>query len=100
MKTFIDRVEEILERKSISKTELSEVLNIRRPTLSEWKKNGAFPAADIALKIAKYLNVSVEWLITGEETNSNAIPLEKETIKEILQKVQELLDFIKEKVKE
>lgn len=100
MKTFIDRVEEILERSGISKTELAEVLNIRRPTLSEWKKNGAFPSADIALKIAKYLNVSVEWLITGEETNNNAISLEKETIKEILQKTQELLDFIKEKVKE
>lgn len=100
MKTFIDRVEEILQKKEISKTELSEVLNIRRPTLSEWKKNGAFPSADIALKIAKYLNVSVEWLITGEEKSDNTITIEKQTIKKILQKVQELLDFIKEKVKE
>lgn len=100
MKTFIDRIEEVLEKKEISKTELSEALNIRRPTLSEWKKNGAIPSADIALKIAKYLNVSVEWLITGEEINDNTISIGKQTIKEILQKVQELLDFVKEKIKE
>ncbi len=100
MKTFIDRIEEVLEKKGISKTELSEALNIRRPTLSEWKKNGAIPSADIALKIAKYLNVSVEWLITGEEINDNTISIGKQTIKEILQKVQELLDFVKEKIKE
>lgn len=66
--TFIDRVESILKAKKLTQKELADKLKLRRPTLSDWKKNGAIPAGDICLKIAQYLDVSVEWLITGKET--------------------------------
>ncbi len=64
---FMDRVEKILKDKRLTQKELAEDLGLRRPTLSDWKKNGAVPAADICLRIAEYLGVSVEWLVTGKE---------------------------------
>lgn len=64
---FMERVESVLKEKKLTQKELAEKLNLRRPTLSEWKKNGAVPAGDICLKIADYLGVSVEWLISGRE---------------------------------
>lgn len=64
---FMDRVESILKEKRLTQKELAEDLGLRRPTLSDWKKNGAVPAGDICLRIADYLGVSVEWLVTGKE---------------------------------
>lgn len=66
---FMDRVESILKEKRLTQKELAEDLGLRRPTLSDWKKNGAVPAADICLRIAEYLGVSVEWLVTGKESS-------------------------------
>ena len=64
---FMDRVESILKEKMLTQKELAEDLGLRRPTLSDWKKNGAVPAGDICIRIADYLGVSVEWLVTGKE---------------------------------
>ena len=74
---FMDRVESILKEKRLTQIELAEDLGLRRPTLSDWKKNGAVPAADICLRIAEYLGVSVEWLVTGKET---ALTSEEKTL--------------------
>lgn len=64
---FMDRVEMILKQKKQTQKELAEELGLRRPSLSDWKKNGSVPAGDVCLKIANYLKVSVEWLISGKE---------------------------------
>ena len=64
---FMDRVESLLKEKRLTQKELAEDLELRRPTLSDWKKNGAVPAGDICIRIADYLGVSVEWLVTGKE---------------------------------
>lgn len=44
-------------------------LGIPIQTISNWKLRDAPPRADDLLKIAKYLNVSIEWLLTGEDEN-------------------------------
>jgi len=40
---------------------------IRFSTLSTWKSKKTYPRADDACKIAKTLNTTVEYLVTGEE---------------------------------
>lgn len=77
MDTFTDRLEALLKAKSMSKTELSELVGCRRQTISDWKKNGSFPTSDIAVKIAKILNTSVEYLITGEESHTESQELQE-----------------------
>ena len=71
MECFVERLESILKEKGITKTELANKIGIRRPTLSEWKKNGAIPAGDVCVKIARYLDVDVEYLITGVHKDTN-----------------------------
>jgi transcriptional regulator with XRE-family HTH domain len=39
---------------------------IKQSTLSTWRSKKKFPRADMAVKIAKALNTSVEYLVTGE----------------------------------
>jgi len=66
--TFPERLELLLKQKKLTQRELAEYLNIRRPSVSDWK-NGAFPRVDIAIKIAKKLGTTVEYLITGKEAD-------------------------------
>jgi transcriptional regulator with XRE-family HTH domain len=70
--TFIERLEILLKEKGISQKSLAEYIGIRNPSISEWKKEGTIPRADIAIKMAEYLNVSVEYLITGTESDNSA----------------------------
>jgi transcriptional regulator with XRE-family HTH domain len=70
---FIERLETLLKEKGVSQKSLAEYIGIRNPSISEWKKEGTIPRADIAIKIAEYLNVSVEYLITGTESDNSEV---------------------------
>jgi len=64
---FIERLEYLLKKNKITQAQLSDKIGLRRATISDWKKNGNYPSADDAVKIAKILDVSTDWLITGED---------------------------------
>lgn len=72
METFMERLEKILKEKGITQAELAEKVHIRRPTISEWKKNGGSPSLEVASVMAVYIGVSLEWLATGKEAESIA----------------------------
>ncbi|MDR2741358.1 MAG: helix-turn-helix domain containing protein [Treponema sp.] len=40
---------------------------VKQSTLSTWRSKKKFPRADMAVKIAKALDTTVEYLVTGEE---------------------------------
>lgn len=63
---FGKRLEGLLAEKKLSQKRLAEMLNLRRPLISEWKRNGSFPYADTAVRIAGILNTTVEYLVTGK----------------------------------
>lgn len=76
METFTDRLDLAVERKGISMRKFSLDMKIRNATFYEWKRNGGEPYASDAWKMAEYLNVSPEWLITGKESSLSNEELE------------------------
>ncbi len=54
-----------LERKGITQKQLADFLETKSSTIHSWIVRDTIPAADVALKVAKFLNVSVEYLIDG-----------------------------------
>lgn len=86
---FVDRLERLLKENHLSQSALADVVQIRRPTISDWKKNGSFPTADVAVRIAKALHTTVEYLVTGEQDDSEAKLNElKKKVLEFAQSVQ------------
>lgn len=90
MELFAERLERLIKEKKLTQIAVADAVGIRRPTISDWKKNGSYPTADVAIKIAKILNVSVEYLITGEDRN----PLADEN-KELKEKIQKAIEDLK-----
>ena len=64
---FVDRINLSLKRLHISKGKFYEDLGLANNSSTNWSKRGTIPSADVALKIADYLGVSVRYLVTGED---------------------------------
>ena len=61
---FWERVENLLDQKGINKKTLASEAGIDASNISKGLKSGGSPAADTAVKIAKFLNTTVEYLVT------------------------------------
>lgn len=86
---FVDRLEKLIKENHLTQSSLADMVQIRRPTISDWKKNGSYPTADVAVKIAKALHTTVEYLVTGEQDDSEAKLNElKKKVLEFAQSVQ------------
>jgi SOS-response transcriptional repressor LexA len=62
---FAERLDTLIKAQNTSQTAIAKHLGIRRPSISDWKNLGTIPGADTAVKLAKYLKVSVDYLLTG-----------------------------------
>lgn len=74
MENINERIDNLLNKLDISKAELSRQTNIPVSTIKSWILVGAKPSAEAAYKVAKYLGVSVEWLVNGDP-----LPVEEKT---------------------
>lgn len=85
---FVCRIEKLLEMQKKTKVEFSNSIGIPKQSLYDWKQRGTIPSADTALKIAQYLNTTVEYLLTGKETDENKVKLDgiTEEIQNIINK--------------
>jgi phage repressor protein C with HTH and peptisase S24 domain len=66
--SFWNRLEDALNEKQITPTELSRILGITPSVVNAWKIRKSIPRADVAVQVAKQLNTTVEYLIEGTET--------------------------------
>lgn len=64
--TFNERFEKLLSVNKIQKKEIAEKIGFSQTGITTWKVTGTIPRADIAIKIAHILGVTVEYLILGE----------------------------------
>ena len=63
--TFADRLERLLNEKKMQKAELAERIGFSANGIITWNATGTIRIADIAVKIAKCLDVTTEYLIFG-----------------------------------
>lgn len=87
--SFKDRVKSELRRKNWVVKELAVHAGISKRTLDTYlRENFSLPPVDNAVKIARALDVTVEYLVTGETSRRVVLPLD---IRNIVEKL-EILD--------
>ncbi len=73
MLQFWTNVKEELEYNLITQKELASAIGISYNTLQSWITKDRLPDAEQALKIAKQLNTSIEYLVTGKNEEQKGI---------------------------
>lgn len=63
---ILELLDSFLESKGISRRQFSAMNDIPQATLGNWKTKNSAPSLDHLIKIAKYMNVSLDWLVNGE----------------------------------
>lgn len=87
MSNFWERVDEELEYKGMNRKSLATEVGFNLGNIGKGIQLGSSPSADTAVKIAKVLNVSVEYLVTGQDSS-----LQKENLD--LHRYREYSSFI------
>lgn len=60
-------LQEIRKKKGYSQLKVAMDLNISREALSYYETGKRNPSLDMLIKMSKYFNVSIDYLITGQE---------------------------------
>ena len=89
MLQFWINVKNELEYNLITQKELASAIGISYNTLQSWITKNRLPDAEQALKIAKQLNTSIEYLITGKNENQKGL---NQNLQDMIPKLNHLSD--------
>jgi transcriptional regulator with XRE-family HTH domain len=59
---IVDRIFDLLKQRNIKQKELSAETGITEGNISDWKKGRSHPTSEAIIKIAKYFDVSTDYL--------------------------------------
>jgi len=63
----IRRIDTALASSNKERKNLIKAVNLNKNSITNWDTRGTIPAADVVLRIADFLGVSIRWLLTGED---------------------------------
>lgn len=71
-KDIVFRIDSVLKKRNLKRKAVADAVGISLQPFTSWANRGSIPGADIAYHIAEYLDVSVDWLLTGIEKTQNS----------------------------
>lgn len=82
----------LLEKYGVTPYQVHKATGVAQSSLSDWKRGKSKPKYEKLVKIAEYFNVSVDYLLTGEEPEKKEKPaLTKKDERDIAKKLDEML---------
>ena len=61
---------ELRNEKGLSQREIAKIFNISQGTYNNWENNKTEPSIDQLISLAKFFNVTVDYLIDNDNTNT------------------------------
>lgn len=80
----------ILNERSIPRKDLCQAVNVSNGNLSDWKSGRCLPSADVLMRMADYLDTSVDYLLGRSERSEPAAPELAPEYQEIVELYQDL----------
>lgn len=84
--TVSERIFFLLKEKNLTAKDLGSYIDVKPSSISAWKNEGSYPSSKYIVRISEFLEVSLEFLLTGKEKISPA---------ELTADEQELLTYYK-----
>ncbi len=79
---FGDRLKELRISKNLSQEELSNILNVRKSSISNWETGKATPTFDMLTKIAQYFGVTIDYLLNFTQNDVDNMERLKQALKQ------------------
>ncbi len=80
----------LLKEKGVKNADVSRATGVHPATFSDWKKGKSKPKQEKLQKIAQYFNVSIEYLLTGEDQPAHYVDDETAEYAELLKHNKDL----------
>lgn len=74
--TLLERVKALMKHNNINAKQLTAELGISSSSFSDWGRGKGSPSLDTVTKFAAYFDVSIDFLVHGEEHSSRTKNLE------------------------
>ena len=71
---FSSTLKELREQNHVTQNQLASHLKLTRSTIAGYETKGKQPDYERLLQIGEYFHVSVDYLLTGSETNGISVP--------------------------
>ena len=79
---FCDRLKQIRKTENVTQEDLGKYLDVGATTISNWENNVSQPSIEQIVKIAKYFNVSTDYLMGIIEDDVPKIEKLRQTLRE------------------
>lgn len=88
--SITQRIFELLANQNKKQSELAEYVGISRAAISDWKSKGTTPTAEFLVKICEFLNISLDYLLTGKESTPKEITVEQQELLSLWDKLDDV----------
>ena len=68
--SFSENLRNIRTERKLSQEQLAELMGVSRQAVSKWERGSGYPETEKVIQIAKTLDVSTDYLLLGEKSNS------------------------------
>lgn len=69
---MIARIQYLIQKSSLKKSQILRDLQLSTSTLSDWEKGKGNPSSSAIMKLANYFNVSTDYILLGEKNSSDS----------------------------
>lgn len=67
---FSTRVKELREKADLSMDQLATQLGVTKSRVNMWENNGTVPRMNVLIDLAKYFNVTTDYLLGNDDTDN------------------------------
>jgi len=85
---FCEVLKMLRNKSNMKQAQLANILNVANGTISQWENGSREPSLDMVLKVAQIFNITVDYLLTGENIKTEVVEL-KQLQKEVFQQQKE-----------
>jgi transcriptional regulator with XRE-family HTH domain len=93
MTTFGNRLLQLRKAKNLSQSDLGSMVEVSREMIGKYERDEVFPALDLAVKIAKALDSSLDYIVGDSQSSS----FSNDTIR-LIKEIELLSPAVKEKL--
>lgn len=80
MNEVLQRITDLMDRKQIKDSVLCKEVGVSQSTFATWKQKDREPQLRYIPGIAKFLGVSIDYLLTGENQNDESYYFDREVV--------------------